>query len=107
MWVHWRRRLLIAGGALLALAGIGVGVYFLVDSLGGGGETTQAPAPKVAIHQQPQAVQDLGFPEFATKNTTRVAGADPVADAAGVALAVYPSTGGTEGPTAVTLVEGS
>ncbi len=39
----------------------------------------------------PQAAQKLGFPAVATKNTTRVAGGDAVADAAGVALAVYPS----------------
>ena len=32
---------------------------------------------------EPQAAQDLGFPAFATKNTTRVGGADPIADAAG------------------------
>ena len=51
----------------------------------------------------PNAAQQLGFPTTATKNTTRVPGADPVADAAGVAIAVYPSaTGGTH-PTAVTL----
>ena len=57
----------------------------------------------IVVHeQQPPATQDLGFPAFATKNTTRVAGADPVADAAGVALAVFPSTGGVEGPAAVT-----
>jgi hypothetical protein len=56
---------------------------------------------------QPKAAQELGFPEFATKNTTRVAGADPVATAAGVALAVYPSTGGVEGPDAVSLVDSS
>ncbi len=29
----------------------------------------------------------LGFPMFATKNTTRVAGADAIADAAAAALA--------------------
>ncbi|MGN6169155.1 MAG: hypothetical protein ACTHQQ_13445, partial [Solirubrobacteraceae bacterium] len=39
----------------------------------------------------PQAGQRLGFPSVATKNTTRVGGGDPVADAAGVSLAVYPS----------------
>ena len=38
----------------------------------------------------PQAAQGLGFPGFATKNTTRVGGADPVADAAGVAQASTP-----------------
>jgi hypothetical protein len=44
--------------------------------LGAGGDEEQGenPAP-------------LGFPIFATKNTTRVAGADPVADAAAVARA--------------------
>src|SRR4051812_29718939 len=45
-----------------------------------------------------QAVQELGFPGFATKNTTRVGGADPIADAAAVARAVYP--GGGAGATA-------
>ncbi|MBV9196194.1 MAG: cell wall-binding repeat-containing protein [Solirubrobacterales bacterium] len=51
----------------------------------------------------PQAGQKLGFPAVATKNTTRVSGADPVADAAGVALAVYPSSGAGTHPAAVTL----
>jgi hypothetical protein len=49
------------------------------------------------------AAQQLGFPTTATKNTTRVPGADPVADAAGVAIAVYPSAAGGTHPTAVTL----
>jgi hypothetical protein len=39
----------------------------------------------------PHATQAIGFPALATKNTTRVDGADPVANAAGVALAEYPS----------------
>jgi hypothetical protein len=45
----------------------------------------------------------LGFPGFATKNTTRVGGADPTADAAGVALAVF--NGRTQRPRAVTFVD--
>jgi hypothetical protein len=104
-----RKRLAFGAGGLLALAAIGVGVYFLVDSPGGeSNQPPPAPAPKIVIHKrQPQAARDLGFPAFATKNTTRVAGADPVADAAGVALAVYPSTGGVQGPSAVTLVTSS
>ena len=53
--------------------------------------------------QTPQAAQRLGFPEVATKNTTRVSGSDPVADAAGVALAVYPSESAGSHPTAVTI----
>jgi hypothetical protein len=51
----------------------------------------------------PQAAQKLGIPLVATKNTTRVAGADPVADAAGVARAVFPSAAQGTHPTAVTL----
>ena len=40
---------------------------------------------------QEEAAQGLGFPSFATKNTTRIGGADAIADAAGVARAVYPA----------------
>ena len=46
----------------------------------------------------PHAAQELGFPTVATKNTTRVPGADPVADAAGVAVAVFPSAGAGHPP---------
>ena len=38
----------------------------------------------------------LGFPAVATKNTTRIGGEDPLADAAGAASAVYP--GGPAAP---------
>ncbi|MCW3015317.1 MAG: hypothetical protein JWO02_2409, partial [Solirubrobacterales bacterium] len=51
------------------------------------------------------AAAELGFPAFATKNTTRVAGADAVADAAAVAQAVFPSGSVTTHPDAVTLVD--
>jgi len=47
----------------------------------------------------------LGFPVFATKNTTRVAGGDPVADAAAVAQAVYPARSEDTRPRAVVLVD--
>jgi hypothetical protein len=109
VWSYWKRRVVIGAAAVVALAGIGVGVYFLVDALKEEPkQTSQAPAPRIVIHAkrpQPQAAQELGFPEFATKNTTRVSGADPVADAAAVALAVFPSTGGVAGPDAVSLVD--
>ena len=51
------------------------------------------------------AARALGFPAFATKNTTRVGGADPTADAAGVARAVYSGTSATTRPLAITLVD--
>jgi hypothetical protein len=107
VWRYWRRRAAVLGAVVVVGAAAGVGAYFLVDALRGSdnGPTPSGPAPTVVIRkQQPQAAQDLGFPAFATKNTTRVAGADPVADASGVALAVFPSEGSGEGPAAATLV---
>ncbi len=54
---------------------------------------------------QPKAAQRLGFPTFATKNTTRVGGGDAIADAAAVALAVFPGANPETRPPAVTLVD--
>src|SRR5215208_7015791 len=106
-WAYWKWRGAIGAGVVVALVGIGVAAYFLVDALKEE-PAQEAPAPRIVIHEkrpQPQAAQELGFPEFATKNTTRVSGVDPVADAAAVALAVFPSTGGVAGPDAVSLVD--
>ncbi len=86
----------IAGIAALALAGCG-GTPKLLHS------TTSSNAPVGIGANTPRAAQKLGFPVLATKNTTRVAGADPVADAAGVALAVYPSAAPGTHPAAVTI----
>jgi Cell wall binding domain 2 (CWB2) len=52
-----------------------------------------------------QAVEKLGFPSSATRNTIRVGGSDAVSDAAGVAGALYPATGDSDRPTAVVLVD--
>jgi Cell wall binding domain 2 (CWB2) len=98
----------IAAG-IVVLAAIGVGAYFAIQELSE--DEDDAPAPSVAVKDEdddePQAAEELGFPAFATKNTTRVGGDDPTADAAGVALATFPSAGGIEGPAAVTLVPSS
>jgi Cell wall binding domain 2 (CWB2) len=80
----------------------------LVAALAGcGGKTaTRTDQPKLgAKGTDTQAAQGLGFPEIATKNTTRVGGADAVADAAGVAQAVFPATDAASRPKAVTLVD--
>jgi putative cell wall binding repeat protein len=52
-----------------------------------------------------QAAEKLGFPSTATRNTVRVGGSDAVADAAGVAGALYPATGDSDRPTAIALVD--
>jgi hypothetical protein len=80
----------------LALAGCG-GTTELLEHSSQSTVTIGIPS------KTPQAAQKLGFPALATKNTTRVDGADPAADAAGVALAVYPSAIAGTHPSAVTI----
>jgi hypothetical protein len=93
-------RLLTAGLTLaLLLAGCGGGTRLLRGSA-----TTATRTVTVGVvGATPGAATKLGFPDVATKNTTRVAGTDPTADAAGVALAVYPSHGAGTHPAAVTV----
>jgi len=70
---------------------------------GCGGDLERSPVQRQLegdVEQTP-----LGFPLLATKNTTRVAGKDPVADAAAVARAVYPGFSDSQRPQAVTLVD--
>jgi ell wall binding domain 2 (CWB2) len=62
-----------------------------------------APSVSGVASKSAQASQQLGYPWLVTKNTTRVAGADPIADAAAVALAVYPSAGSGTHPKAVAI----
>ncbi len=73
---------------------------------GGGGEAETSQTPELGqAAQEPEAARSLGFPGFATRNTTRVGGADPVADAAGVAQAIYPARSPDTRPPAVTVVD--
>ncbi len=102
--------------ALKAIAGLfALAVVFIVAAiLGGGGsdsDTTQGTAPgpvgaaEAPSEQAPAPVaEELGYPAFATSNTTRVGGPDPASNAAGIALAAYPSTDEAQRPSAVTLV---
>ena len=110
-----RGRWLLALLALLAVGAIGFGVGYLVfDEPEGKVASRPAAAPQVIVEEVPapgepqpdaeaSAAERIGFPAFATRNTTRVGGADPSEDAAGVALASYPSVGGVEGPQAAIL----
>jgi len=93
------RNLLSLLGAGAVLAGCGGGTHLLT------GPTVTEPA--TTSKPPSQEAQGLGFPSVATKNTTRVPGSDPTADAAGVALAVYPSVAPGTHPTAVTIAPSS
>jgi hypothetical protein len=79
----------------------------LVSTVGGcslGDEETRPPQLSVEPDDE-EAVEKLGFPSSATRNTIRVGGSDAIADAAGVAGALFPATGDTDRPSAVVLVE--
>ncbi|HSS04616.1 MAG TPA: cell wall-binding repeat-containing protein [Solirubrobacterales bacterium] len=103
-------------GALKAIAGLfALAIVFIVAAIVGGGsggsENGETPAPvseAPSAHAEAPAAQtpeELGYPAFATANTTRVGGSDPASNAAGIALATYPSTEPSQRPTAVTLVD--
>jgi len=103
-------------GALKAIAGLFVlAIVFIVAAIlggGGGNEEADGPAPVSGTPSTPaeapatQTPEDLGYPAFATANTTRVGGADAADNAAGVALAVHPSIEPAQQPDAVTVVDG-
>ena len=78
----------------------------LLAGCGGSDKAPDRRGPEVgAKGEEAEAARDLGFPAFATKNTTRVGGADPVANAAAVARAVFPGTEPATRPKAVALVD--
>jgi putative cell wall binding repeat protein len=90
----------------LALAALSL----LVAGCGGGGDKPSTPPKTPPVSGQtgdevPAGGPPLGFPVFATKNTTRVAGGDAIADAAAIALATYPARTPESRPAAVILAE--
>lgn len=100
---------LLAGLVALALVFIVVAIVFASggdDEQGGGEVNPSAQTTDTGSDDapSPQVAEALAFPAFATNNTTRIGGPDPVANAAGVALAVFPSTTDAQRPAAVTLV---
>ena len=108
---YWLSRSAWRWVSVLAVVGVLAATAFAGYLVGSSSDDSEperrAPAPNVVVPQapEPEASEELGFPAFATRNTTRVAGSDPIADAAGVALATHPSAGGLPGPDAVTLVD--
>jgi hypothetical protein len=86
---------LVAMLVLAALAATGCGRKINADD----------SAPPALVGPPSQARANLGFPEFATKNTTRVPGSGPTQIASAVLRAVYPDP--ARKPDAITLVDQS
>ncbi len=111
-----KRRRKPVPGALKAVAGLFVlAIVFIVAAIlggggGGGNQTTEAPAPVSGAPSTPAEApaaepEELGYPSFATANTTRVGGSDAASTAAAVALAAYPSTAPSQRPAAVAVAD--
>jgi hypothetical protein len=83
------RGLIAAAGVLLAAV---IVLLVAVNPFeGGGNQGTRVVTIAVATDNARQApVGTLGFPLVATRNTTRISGPDPTADAAAAALASHP-----------------
>jgi hypothetical protein len=84
------RRTATIGGAVLLVAVVAVLVAVNPFGGGGGGETRVVTIAVETDNAQQAPVGTLGYPLVATRNTTRISGPDPVADAAAAALATHP-----------------
>jgi len=100
-----RRTLLIAGAAL---AGVALLVWaLLAGPLSSDEEPGETRVVTVAVETDDVSeapVGALGFPLVATRNTTRVGGADSASNAAAVALATHPPAPGADPIEAAVLV---
>ncbi len=115
-----RRRRRVPGALKLIAALVAVAIVFILAAVLGGrggsndassGSPAPAPVPAPAKGGAPsqsgatQTAEALGYPAFATNNTTRIGGSDPAANAAGAALAVFPATTPAQRPAAVAIVD--
>src|SRR5688572_32748704 len=76
------------------------------DDGGDSGDKPEPGTPATGVKSdEPEAAAELGFPNVATKNTTRVSGADAASDVAGAVSAVYPATSDATRPKVVALVD--
>ena len=110
---YWLRRELPARLGTTGLIACGVALIVAlvvaivaINPFGGGGKgETRVVTIAVATDNAQQApVGTLGFPLVATRNTTRISGPDPTADAAAAALATHPPAPGAKPLQAAILV---
>jgi hypothetical protein len=90
----------------VALIAALVVVLAVTNPFGGdeGGETRVVTIAVATDNAQQAPVGTLGFPLVATRNTTRISGPDPTADAAAAALATHPPAPGVKPLQAAILV---
>jgi hypothetical protein len=71
------------------------------------GETKESSSDEESESEESSGAgaEELGYPSFATSNTTRIGGPNPASNAAAAALAVFPGTNEKQRPVAVALVD--
>ena len=85
----------LIGAGLALIVALVVALVAINPFEGGGKGETRVVTIAVATDNAQQApVGTLGFPLVATRNTTRISGPDPTADAAAAALATHPPAPG-------------
>jgi hypothetical protein len=100
------RRATLCALAALALALPGCSLNDEKSSGGSAGKPSAPGTPATGVKSdEKEAAAQLGFPNVATKNTTRVSGADAASDVAGAVSAVYPATSDSTRPKVVALVD--
>jgi hypothetical protein len=104
LWSDTARGIAVAIGLFLVV-GIGLGLGYLIYGQGQQATEDAATAPSgVNASEVPQPAEGSGYPELATRNTTRAWGTDSGGVAASVALATYPTAGGFGTASATTIV---
>ena len=94
---------LLAGLAALAVVFIVVAIVGSSGSTDEGSNEVTTSVPSSGRPSAPAPAEALSFPAFATNNTTRIGGSDPTSNAAGAALAAFPSVTEAQRPAAVVL----
>jgi hypothetical protein len=107
-----KRRALWSAAVLRPLAALLAVALVALCACGGINEKTGSTQSRIGIRPQvsvpsggQSTTEQPSFPLTATKNTTRVPGADPVADVAGVVSAAFPATSQDNRPHAVAIVD--
>jgi hypothetical protein len=95
-----RERARAAGRRPIPAMAAAIALILMPVGCGGGNDPVE-----VRLKEDTAEQTVLGFPALATKNTTRVGGEDPAADAAGTATATYPGQTARSRPRAVVLVD--
>ncbi|MDP9227494.1 MAG: hypothetical protein M3M99_00380, partial [Actinomycetota bacterium] len=106
----WLDRRIVVGSLALVVGAVLVWAISAGPLSGDDSPQVETRVVTIAVETDDAAgapVGPLGFPQLATRNTTRVGGPDPASDAAAIALATHPRSSLAGPVEAAVLVDGS